>query len=35
MGLFLTVEGPDGAGKTTLIKIMTGLVIPSSGTVFL
>lgn len=27
--------GPDGAGKTTLMRIMTALMIPSSGTIFL
>lgn len=30
---FATVVGPNGGGKTTLLKLMLGLVVPSSGTV--
>ena len=32
-GEFLAVLGPSGAGKTTLFRCMTGLVIPDLGTV--
>jgi ABC-2 type transport system ATP-binding protein len=31
-GLVLALLGPDGAGKTMTIKMMTGLVIPTAGT---
>lgn len=30
---FLGIIGPNGGGKTTLLKVMTGLITPSSGTV--
>ena len=29
------IIGPDGAGKTTLFRIMTTLTIPDNGTVFI
>ena len=32
-GDFLAVLGPNGGGKTTLLKVMLGLVKPTSGTV--
>jgi ATP-binding cassette subfamily B protein RaxB len=32
-GRFVTIMGPSGAGKTTLIKIMLGLLEPTSGEV--
>jgi ATP-binding cassette subfamily B protein RaxB len=32
-GQFVTIMGPSGGGKTTLIKIMLGLLEPSSGEV--
>jgi zinc transport system ATP-binding protein len=33
-GEILTVIGPNGGGKTTLLKVVLGLVRPDSGTVF-
>src|SRR5262245_23754564 len=30
-GEFLTIFGPNGAGKTTFLRILAGLVSPSSG----
>lgn len=32
-GAFLAIIGPNGGGKTTLIKLMLGLLTPQSGTV--
>jgi ATP-binding cassette subfamily B protein RaxB len=34
-GQFITIMGPSGGGKTTLIKIMLGLLEPSSGEVLI
>lgn len=34
-GVFFTFLGPNGAGKTTTMKIMAGLLRPSSGTVLI
>jgi ATP-binding cassette, subfamily B, bacterial CvaB/MchF/RaxB len=34
-GQFVTIMGPSGGGKTTLIKIMLGLLEPTSGEVFI
>jgi ATP-binding cassette subfamily B protein RaxB len=34
-GQFVTIMGPSGGGKTTLIKIMLGLLEPSSGEVLI
>jgi ATP-binding cassette, subfamily B, bacterial CvaB/MchF/RaxB len=34
-GQFVTIMGPSGAGKTTLIKIMLGLLEPTSGEVLI
>ncbi len=31
-GDFASVIGPNGGGKTTLVKIIVGLLSPSSGT---
>ena len=34
-GRLTGLVGPDGAGKTTLMRIMTGLLIPNAGRVTL
>jgi putative spermidine/putrescine transport system ATP-binding protein len=34
-GEFLTVLGPSGSGKTTLLQIISGLIEPSSGQLFI
>jgi ATP-binding cassette subfamily B protein RaxB len=34
-GEFLTITGPSGGGKTTLIKVMLGLLEPTSGEVLI
>lgn len=34
-GEFFCFLGPNGAGKTTTIKMLTGLMLPSSGTAFI
>src|SRR5581483_7794732 len=33
-GEMLAVVGPDGAGKTTLVQLLAGLLEPSAGTAF-
>ncbi|MDR1910842.1 MAG: metal ABC transporter ATP-binding protein [Helicobacteraceae bacterium] len=35
IGEFLGVEGPNGGGKSTLIKILAGALTPSEGNVFI
>jgi putative spermidine/putrescine transport system ATP-binding protein len=34
-GEFVSILGPSGVGKTTVLKIIAGLLAPSSGTVYL
>ncbi len=34
-GEFVTIVGPSGGGKSTLIKIMLGLAVPEQGSIFL
>lgn len=34
-GEFLSIVGPSGCGKTTLLRCLSGLMLPSSGSVFL
>jgi osmoprotectant transport system ATP-binding protein len=33
-GEFLTIIGSSGSGKTTILKIINGLILPTEGTVF-
>ncbi|HFA59068.1 MAG TPA: ATP-binding cassette domain-containing protein, partial [Rhodospirillales bacterium] len=32
-GTFVGLVGPDGAGKTTLMRLLAGLLLPDEGTV--
>src|SRR5258708_27681198 len=32
-GEFVSIVGPNGAGKTPLVNLLTGLLVPSAGTV--
>src|SRR3954470_17956425 len=34
-GEFITIMGPSGGGKTTLIKLMLGLIEPTHGELFI
>ena len=34
-GEFVGIVGPNGSGKTTTLKILSGLMLPSNGTVTL
>src|SRR5690625_2606845 len=34
-GMFMGLVGPNGGGKTTLLKIILGLLTPQSGNVYL
>lgn len=32
-GEIMGIIGPNGAGKTTTLKMITGLIVPTSGTI--
>jgi ATP-binding cassette subfamily B protein RaxB len=34
-GRFVTIRGPSGGGKTTLVKIMLGLLEPTAGEILI
>ena len=34
-GEFVTLLGPSGCGKTTLLKIISGFIMPSNGSIFI
>jgi putative ABC transport system ATP-binding protein len=34
VGSFVTITGPSGSGKTTLLMALSGLIRPTSGTIF-